>query len=72
MREPVKVPAAVLEGIEACGASGMYSMFQRQQVVGLAASLGHQRAAVWIEHNPETYFRGVMDGFEADDTPEED
>lgn len=71
MREPVKVPAAVLEGIEACWEDGRHNMFSWRSVAHLAGCLGYPATTTWIEQNSTTYFLGILDGFEAD-TPDLD
>jgi hypothetical protein len=65
---PVKVPPAVLKGLEAVEQSGAH-MVERAHVLVLAKRMGYRQTVRWVEENPEDYARGVMQGFEV--IPEE-
>jgi len=69
----VRVPAEVLEGIEAARLSGAVNMLDRPAVAVIAETMGHHRAAAWIRANPGLYSRAVFEGLdprqEADCTP---
>ena len=61
---PVKVPPAVLEGLEAAEQSGAH-MVERTHVLVLAKRMGYRQTVHWVEENPEDYARGIVQGFEA-------
>lgn len=61
---PTKVPADVLEGLEAVRRSGA-NMVERAHVLVLAKRIGYRRTVLWVEEHPEEYARGVSHGFEA-------
>ena len=60
----VKVPNEVLKGIIAVRDSGLTNMLDRPAVVQLAAEMGYDEAARWIEACPTEYALGVFHGFE--------
>jgi len=64
----VKIPSAVLNGIEAVRASGLTNMFDRPAVQLIARELGFEDAAEWLADpaNKQTYSQGVFKGFEPD------
>jgi hypothetical protein len=67
-----KVPAQVLEGLEAVrrvGTTNMF-MFDWRVVCIQAVALGYPEAQAWIEANVETYVEGIFTGFEADVQPQ--
>jgi hypothetical protein len=61
---PVKVPADVLEGLEAVRRSGA-NMVERAHVLVLAKRMGYRRTVRWVEEHPDEYARGVSHGFAA-------
>jgi hypothetical protein len=63
-RNPVKVPAPVLEQIEAVYRARRCAPEDRRAVQRVADQLGHHAAAWWIGENPTDYVRGTIDGFE--------
>ncbi len=67
MTERVKVPAGVLEGIEAVRESGETNMFDIWRVSSLAQRFGYPETAAWLveEGNQRAYVRGMLRGFEA-------
>lgn len=64
--EPIAVPAAVLEGIEAVRRSAATNMLDRATVAGIAGALGHTPARDWIRANPTAYAEGIFRGFVAE------
>jgi len=63
--DKVKVPKAVLDGLEAVRRSGLTNMLDCPVVAELADEFGFEEAARWIRtHRPE-FARGVFHGFEA-------
>lgn len=64
-KSPVRVPRAVLEGLEAVRRSGLVNMLDRPRVAEIAARMGFEEAASWMRENREMYARGVFGGFEA-------
>ena len=59
----VKVPADVLEGLDAVWLSGEVNTMDAQEVQALASSMGYQGAAWWIEYFPNHYDAGLTHGF---------
>jgi hypothetical protein len=60
----VKVPNEVLKGIIAIRDCGLTNMLDRPVVVKLAAEMGFDEAARWIEAYPREYAQGIFHGFE--------
>ena len=71
MADKVKIPAEVLEGIEAVRVSGRTNMLDRPAVAAIALELGYVDAAFWLEDkaNHKAYATGIFHGFEEADTP---
>lgn len=65
--QPVLVPRAVLEGLDAVRRSGITNMLDRPAVAEIAESMGFDEAARWVRENRELYARGVFQGFEEGD-----
>ena len=61
----VRVPKAVLEGLEAVRTSGLTNMLDRPVVARLASEFGFERAARWVETHRKDYAEGIFRGFEA-------
>ena len=61
----VRVPKAVLDGLEAVRQSGLTNMLDRPVVARLAREFGFERAARWIETHRKQYAEGIFRGFEA-------
>lgn len=61
----VRVPQAVLDGLEAVRQSGLTNMLDRPVVARLAREFGFERAARWIETHRKQYAEGIFRGFEA-------
>jgi len=60
----VKVPKAVLDGLEAVRQSGLTNMLDRLLVAELAREFGFEEAACWVEDHRGQYAQGVFRGFE--------
>ncbi len=69
-RDAVRVPADVREGLEAVRLSGLTNMLDRPAVARIAAAMGYEACARWVNRNRELYARGVFHGFEADGSEE--
>ena len=71
MDDKVKIPAAVLQGIEAVRKSGRTNMLDRPAVAAIALELGYVDAAFWLEDkaNHSTYATGIFHGFSEEDSP---
>jgi len=61
---PVKLPEAVLSGIEAVRLSGKTNMLDIQMVQKIAFDMEYFEAVLWIEDNIELYKLGIFAGFE--------
>ena len=61
---PTRVPADVLEGLEAVRKSGAH-MVERAHVLVLAKRIGYRRTFRWVEEHPDEYSRGITRGSEA-------
>lgn len=64
-RTKVRVPADVLEGLEAVRLSGKTNMLDVPRVVELAYEMHHYATALWVHENRKQYAEGVFRGFEA-------
>jgi len=71
MADKVKIPAAVLRGIEVVRKSGRTNMLARDIVAIIALELGYVEAALWLddEANHKAYASGIFHGFEEAETP---
>ena len=58
---PVKVPADVLEGLEAVRRSGAH-MVEQTHVLVLAKRMGYRRTILWVEEHSDEYARGSLTG----------
>ena len=61
----VRVPKAVLDGLEAVRKSGLTNMLDRPVVAELASEFGFEKAARWINAHRKEYAVGIFHGFEA-------
>lgn len=66
-REPVRVPEAVLEGLEAVRRHAGTDVLDIATVRYLAQERGRGALAVWVDEHPQEYARGVFDGFRAEE-----
>ena len=71
MADPIPIPAAVLEGIEAVRKSGRTNMLARDTVAAIALELGYVDAAFWLDDktNQKTYAQGIFNGFTEKENP---
>jgi len=63
----VKVPKAVLDGLEAVRKSGLTNMLDRPVVAELAEEFGFEEAARWINTHRREFAEGIFHGFEAEE-----
>lgn len=61
--EPITVPAAVWQGLEAVRQSGATNMLDRPAVIRIAKRLNFPETARWIEGHPGQYCEGIFRGF---------
>jgi hypothetical protein len=64
-REPVRVPADVLEGLEAVRRHLGHNVLDVAFIRYFANERGRGALGVWIHRYPEAYGRGLLDGFQA-------
>ena len=62
-RNPVSIPAAVYEGLEAVRLSGGTNMLDRPRVIEIAEMMGYDETADWLRANRTAYSEGVFAGF---------
>lgn len=65
-KNPIKVPANILEGLKAVRECGSTNMFDVKVVQLQAVALGYPEAAEWIEENTSDYIEGVFKNFTVD------
>jgi len=63
----VRVPKAVLDGLEAVRRSGLTNMLDRPVVAELAREFGFEKAARWIKTHRREFAEGLFHGFEAEE-----
>ena len=63
----IRVPADVLEGLEAVRVSGKTNMLDAPRVIELALDMGHDAAAFWVYENRPKYAEGIFRGFELEE-----
>jgi len=61
----VRVPKAVLDGLEAVRTSGLTNMLDRPVVARLASEFGFEQAARWIKTHRRDFAEGIFHGFGA-------
>ena len=61
-KQPVPVPAAVYEGLEAIRQSGATNMFDRPRVIELAEMMGYDQTAEWVRDHRSDYARLLFNG----------
>jgi len=66
-REPVRVPAEVLEGLRAVRRHVGSNTLDVATIRYFANERGQGALAVWIHEHPEEYGLGLLDGFQAED-----
>jgi hypothetical protein len=65
-REPVRIPAEALEGLEAVRRHAGTGILGAATIRYLAIERGKCTLAVWIDKHPEEYGRGLLDGFQGE------
>ena len=60
-REPVRVPADVLEGLEAVRRHFGHNVLDVATIRYFAIERGRRTLAIWIHRYPEEYGRGLLD-----------
>ncbi len=63
--DPIEVPPAVFEGLEAVQASAETNMLDRQVVQATATRMGYLEAALWVKEHWDEYSEGMFRGFTA-------
>ena len=66
-KQPVPVPAAVYEGLEAVRQSGYTNMFDRPRVIELAEMMGYDETAEWVRDHRSEYARLLFAGVIVDE-----
>jgi len=66
-KQPVPVPAAVYEGLEAVRQSGATNMFDRPRVIELAEIMGYDETAEWVRDHRSEYARLLFAGVIVDE-----
>ncbi len=61
--DPIRVPIAVLDGLETVRESGETNMQDATKVQATATRLGYPEVASWIEDHPHEYQEGIFRGF---------
>jgi len=60
---PIRVPTAVLDGLESVRESGETNMQDTAKVQAIATRLGYPEVAAWIEDHAHEYQEGIFRGF---------
>ncbi len=63
--DPIEVPPAVFEGLEAVQGSHETNMLDHQAVRLVASRRGYQETALWVDEHRDEYAEGVFRGFVA-------
>ncbi len=66
---PIKVPTAVLNGLETIRESGETNLQDAKKVQAIAARLGYPEVVAWIEGHPYEYRVGIFRGFVGPEQP---
>ena len=61
--DPIRVPTAVLDGLESVRESGETNMQDVRTVEATATRLGYPEVLAWIEDHPHEYREGIFRGF---------
>jgi hypothetical protein len=61
--DPIRVPTAVMDGLETVRESGETNMQDPRNVQAIAAYLGYPEVVLWIEEHPHEYREGIFRGF---------
>lgn len=62
-KNPVRVPRAVYEGLEAIRKSGETNMLDRPMVMRLAYEREFYELVTWLDENKKLYSEGIFRGF---------
>ena len=68
----IKVTQEVFDGLEAVRESGRVNMFNVNMVRDLCWLDGHEEAGQWVEDNPKSYARLIIQGPEIADVSQTD
>jgi hypothetical protein len=63
--DPIRVPIAVLDGLETVRESEETDMLNHRAVQAVADRLGYPETALWIKDHPREYEEGIFRGFVA-------
>lgn len=66
--DPIRVPTAVIDGLETVREYGETNMQDSSKVQAMAARLGYPEAVGWIEEHPREYQEGIFRGFVVEKT----
>ncbi len=66
--EPVRVPEEVLEGLEAIHRHAGTDILGIPLARYLAQERGWDALVVWLDKHPQEYGRGLLDGFQSEET----
>jgi hypothetical protein len=61
--DPIRVPTAVIDGLETVRESGETNMQDSRKVQEAATRLGYPEVVAWIEEHPREYQEGIFRGF---------
>jgi hypothetical protein len=65
LEDPIRVPTAVMDGLETVRESGETNLQDSGRVQALAIRLGYPEVEAWIEEHPNEYQEGIFRGFVA-------
>jgi Domain of unknown function (DUF5049) len=68
--DPIRVPTAVLDGLESVRESGEADMQDPREVQAVASRLGYSEVVAWIEDHPHEYREGIFRGFVLAEQPQ--
>ena len=63
--DPIRVPTAVIDGLETIRESGETNMLDSREVQAIATRLGYPEVEAWIKEHPNEYQEGMFRGFAA-------
>jgi hypothetical protein len=65
LEDPIRVPTAVIDGLETVRESAETNLQGTRKVQALAIRLGYPEVEAWIEEHPNEYQEGIFRGFVA-------
>ena len=65
LEDPIRVPTAVMDGLETVRESGETNLQDSRRVKAIATCLGYPEVEAWIEEHPSEYQEGIFRGFVA-------